>query len=65
MNKNYDIFISYRRDGGDKYARIIQSALEKHQYKVFLDFDELNDGVFDNRIKEAIKEAPVFFAYLV
>ena len=41
--KKYDIFISYRREGGDKYARTIQQALEK-QYRVFLDFDELKDG---------------------
>lgn len=63
MNKKYDVFISYRREGGDRYARNIQLELEK-QYKVFLDFDELKDGVFDERIMKAIKEAPVFLLIL-
>ena len=59
----YDVFISYRRDGGDKYARTIQQALEK-QYRVFLDFDELKDGVFDQRIIDAISSSPVFLLIL-
>lgn len=59
----YDIFISYRRDGGDKYARTIQQALEK-RYRVFLDFDELEDGVFDQRIIDAINNSPVFLLIL-
>lgn len=61
--QKYDIFISYRREGGDKYARTIQQALEK-QYRVFLDFDELKDGVFDQRIIDAISESPVFLLIL-
>lgn len=59
----YDVFISYRREGGDKYARTIQQALEK-QYRVFLDFDELKDGVFDQRIIDAISESSVFLLIL-
>ena len=59
----YDVFISYRREGGDKYARTIQQALEK-EYRVFLDFDELKDGVFDQRIIDAISESPVFLLIL-
>ena len=59
----YDIFISYRREGGDKYARTIQQALEK-RYRVFLDFDELKDGVFDQRIIDAIRESSVFLLIL-
>ena len=62
-SKQYDVFISYRRDGGDKYARTIQQALEK-QYRVFLDFDELKDGVFDQRIIDAISSSPVFLLIL-
>lgn len=63
MNNKYDIFISYRREGGEQYARTIQQSLEK-QYRVFLDFDELKDGVFDKRIMNAIREAPVFLLIL-
>ncbi len=61
--QKYDVFISYRREGGDKYARTIQQALEK-QYRVFLDFDELKDGVFDQRIINAISNSPVFLLIL-
>lgn len=62
--KSYDIFISYRRKGGAQYARIIQLMLAQRGYKVFLDYDELKDGVFGKRIKAAIKEAPVFILML-
>lgn len=59
----YDIFISYRREGGAQYARTIQQALEKY-YHVFLDYDELKDGVFNQRIIDAISESPVFLLIL-
>lgn len=62
-DNQYDIFISYRRDGGDKYARTIQQALEK-QFRVFLDFDELKDGIFDQRIIDAISNSSVFLLIL-
>ena len=52
----YDIFMSYRRDGGAQYARILQLMLHQRGYKVFLDYDELTDGVFGENIKKAIKE---------
>lgn len=60
----YDIFISYRRDGGAQYARILQLMLIQRGYKVFLDYDELTDGVFSEKIISAIKEAPVFMLVL-
>ncbi|MBR5299214.1 MAG: toll/interleukin-1 receptor domain-containing protein [Bacteroidales bacterium] len=60
----YDIFISYRRDGGSEFARSVKSALESRGYSVFLDFDELKDGVFDERILSAIEQAPVFMFIL-
>lgn len=60
----YDIFISYRRDGGAQYARILQLMLIQRGYRVFLDYDELTDGIFSDKIKAAIKEAPVFMLVL-
>ena len=60
----YDIFISYRREGGKEIARIIKSHLDAHGFSAFLDFDELKDGVFDERIMNAIDEAPVFMFIL-
>ena len=63
-SNKYDIFISYRRDGGAQYARILQLMLIQRGYKVFLDYDELTDGIFSDKIKEAIKDAPVFMLVL-
>ena len=60
----YDIFISYRRVGGADFARQMQLALKNKGYNVFLDFDELKDGVFDRRIEEAIKSSKVFLFIL-
>lgn len=64
MEHMYDIFISYRRVGGAQYARILQLMLIQRGYKVFLDYDELTDGVFSDKIRAAIKEAPVFMLVL-
>lgn len=65
MAKNkYDIFISYRRDGGAQYARILQLMLIQRGYRVFLDYDELTDGVFSDNIRRAIHDAPVFMPVL-
>lgn len=58
--KKYDIFISYRRDGGAQYARILQLMLTQRGYSVFLDYDELRDGNFNDKIRSAVIEAPVF-----
>lgn len=62
--KPYDIFISYRRNGGRQYARILQLMLSQRGYRVFLDYDELKDGLFSKKIKEAITEAPIFMLVL-
>ena len=64
MKSKYDIFISYRRLGGAQYARILQLMLQQRGYKVFLDYDELTDGVFSDHIKTAIKESPIFMLVL-
>lgn len=63
-NNKYDIFISYRRDGGAQYARILQLMLTQRGYRVFLDYDELTDGKFGDHIQEAIKDAPIFMLVL-
>lgn len=60
----YDIFISYRREGGNHTARTIKTELERRGYSVFLDFDELTDGVFDTRVLDAISSAPIFMIIL-
>lgn len=60
----YDIFISYRREGGAPYARILQLMLAQRGYRVFLDYDELKDGLFNQKIKQAIAQAPIFMIVL-
>jgi len=60
----YDIFISYRREGGRQYARILQLMLQQRGYKVFLDYDELVDGIFNDKIKEAVTNSDIFMIVL-
>ena len=40
----YDIFISYRRDGGDTLAQLIYDRLTDRGYSVFLDIESLRSG---------------------
>lgn len=61
---SYNVFISYRRQGGIEIARAIKSELEKLGYSVFLDFDELNDGLFEKHIIKAIESSDVFMLIL-
>ena len=60
MSNSYDIFISYRRSDGKLLARLLKESLEKKGYRVFLDMDELLDGVFDERVVQAIQASPIF-----
>jgi hypothetical protein len=59
-NPRYHIFLSYRREDGKELARLIKESLTAKGYRVFLDMDELQDGVFDERILSAIEEAPIY-----
>ena len=63
-NNRYDIFISYRREGGADFARNMQLKLQLSGYSVFLDYDELQNGVFNHKIFNAIEQAPVFMVVL-
>ena len=42
----YDVFITYRREGGKQYARNLQLMLQLRGFSVFFDYDELTDGPF-------------------
>lgn len=64
MSERYDVFISYRRKGGSAHARNVQQALKRMDLHPFLDFDELENGKFDQRIMDAIEEAPTFLIIL-
>ena len=58
------VFISYRRDGGDVYAKLICEALKNKGYTVFYDFDSIHGGYFDNRILSAIEKCEDFILVL-
>lgn len=62
--RKYDIFISYRRTDGKDIARALKESLAARGYRVFLDYDALQDGVFDRRILDAIDSAPVYILLL-
>lgn len=59
-NQTYDIFLSYRRSEGKLLARLLKESLQQQDYRVFLDMDELLDGIFDERVVQAIESAPIF-----
>jgi hypothetical protein len=58
------IFISYRRDGGDVIARLICESLKNMGYTVFYDYDSIQNGVFSDRITGAIKDCTDFVLVL-
>ncbi len=52
----YDIFISYRRDGGDMMAHILYERLTQLGYSVFQDVESLRSGRFNTAIYEIIEQ---------
>lgn len=51
----YDIFISYRREGGYDTAKHINDLLVRDGYKVSFDIDTLRNGDFDVQLLERIE----------
>ena len=58
------IFISYRREGGDIAAKLICEALKNRGYTVFYDFDALKGGHFDTSLITAIQNCNDFVLVL-
>ena len=56
----YDIFISYRREGGDMLAHILYERLTEKGYTVFQDIEVLRSGKFNTELYEKIKAAKIF-----
>lgn len=46
----YDIFISYRRQGGGDFAHLLKLSLTAMGLTVFLDIDNLGTGTFDKKL---------------
>ena len=45
----YDIFISYRREGGYDTAKHLNDLLVRDGYRVSFDIDTLRNGPFDKQ----------------
>ncbi len=61
---SYDVFISYRREGGAAEARLIQSALQARNVRAYLDVTELGRGYFDDALLRGIEQTPNFVVIL-
>lgn len=56
----YDVFISYRRDGGFETAKHLNDLLVRDGYSVSFDIDTLREGFFDNTLLERIEQCSDF-----
>ncbi len=56
MEKKYDIFISYRRDGGESTAHTIKESLSQKGYRVFYDVESMRSGKFNEQLLDTIKD---------
>lgn len=54
---NYDVFISYRRDGGDSFAMILKNELKERGLTVFHDIESLRSGDFNQQLFKEIEES--------
>lgn len=62
---DFDVFISYRREGGRDIARSIKYRLEIMGFdKVFFDYNSIRDGVFNTQILDAIYSCNDFLLLL-
>lgn len=50
----YDVFISYRRDGGDDLSRLLYMSLKHDGYQVFYDVETMRSGKFNQQILDSI-----------
>lgn len=57
MSEEYDVFISYRRDGGCETARIICERLMQKGIRVFFDVETLRSGRFNDKLLDIIKQS--------
>jgi CHASE2 domain-containing sensor protein len=60
----FDVFLSYRREGGAQTARLIKERLARDGVRAFLDADDLPSGFFDVRLLERITAARNFVVIL-
>lgn len=61
-DRDFDVFISYRRDKGSEVARLLAEKLQARGYRVFLDVDALGSGEWGKQLSDRIDECPDFIA---
>ena len=64
MKSKFDIFISYRREGGLELADSIYQRLINAGYSAFLDLEQLNSGKFNTKLIEVIEQCSDFILVL-
>ena len=64
MIKKFDIFISYRREGGFEVAKLIKDLLTRDGYSVSFDMDNLLNGDFNKELLKRIAECEDFILIL-
>lgn len=62
--KQYDVFISYRREGGFNMADSIYQRLINAGYSAFLDVEQLNSGKFNTKLLSVIEQCKDFILIL-
>ncbi len=62
--RKYQIFISYRRDGGDDLAGRISDRLSNMGYRVFFDVESMRSGDFNEQLYDAIDKCNDFLLIL-
>lgn len=60
LDKNLDVFISYRRSNGSQLASLLKVHLELRDLRVFLDVQGLEAGKFDNNLLSSIRASRNF-----
>ena len=60
----YNIFISYRREGGDILSMLLYSRLKADGYMPFLDVESLRSGMFNTQLYDRIAECKDFVVVL-
>ena len=60
----YDVFISYRRDGGYETARLLYEHLKIEGLNPFFDLEELKSGLFNTKIYTEIENSSNFLLIL-
>ena len=64
MRKKFDIFISYRRDGGQGDAALFAIELKRLGYSVFFDHRSLKAGLFHDQLFNYIHKSKDFIIIL-